>query len=106
KIGLSRSRHGWRGWLATEHAVPEAVFQTRDLRRTLVDSIHQGIEAFGPPDAVRIQGEADPNDARIVADNAVGLRYLPVTTRNHQRTGARERLLDVAARFPGRLTIR
>jgi choline dehydrogenase-like flavoprotein len=40
-----------------------------------------------------------------VKDLAVGLRYTPLTTRNHVRVGARERVLDVQNRFPDRLTI-
>ena len=39
------------------------------------------------------------------SDNAFGIRYLPLTTDHHRRFGTRERLLDVAKRFPGLLTI-
>jgi choline dehydrogenase len=107
KIGLNPSRHGWSGWLHTEHAIPRSAFKDRNLRRTLLDSIHTAFGELGPAnEKARIQSHADPNDARSVAENAVGLRYLPVTTRNHQRVGTRERLLDVAARHPDRLNIR
>jgi choline dehydrogenase-like flavoprotein len=41
----------------------------------------------------------------VVQDSEVGLRYAPLTTRNHQRVGTRERLLDVRQRHPGRLKI-
>ena len=37
--------------------------------------------------------------------NGVGVRYPPLATMNHARTGARERVLDVAAKFPDRLKI-
>src|SRR5262249_53653799 len=37
----------------------------------------------------------DPNDWRVVRGDEVGARYTPLTTRNHQRVGSRERLLDV-----------
>jgi choline dehydrogenase len=108
KIGLNPSRHGWSGWLNTEHAIPRAAFKDRNLRQVLIDSIRRAFDETGSVigDKARIQGHADPNDARIVAENAVGLRYLPLTTRNHQRVGTRERLLDVAARHPDRLKIR
>src|SRR6185503_9671610 len=46
-----------------------------------------------------------PNDARSVAAGAVGLRYTPLTTRDHVRVGARERVLDVQRRYPDRLKI-
>jgi choline dehydrogenase-like flavoprotein len=108
KIGVNPSRHGWSGWLSTEHAIPRSAFKDRDLRDVLHDSIRKGFEETGSPigDRARLRGHADPNDARIVAEDAVGLRYLPVTTRDHKRVGARERLLDVATRFPERLKIR
>ena len=35
----------------------------------------------------------------------MGIRYTPLTTRNHARFGTRERLLDVARRYPDRLRI-
>ncbi len=38
-------------------------------------------------------------------DNAFGIRYVPLTTRNHQRTSTRERLLEVAQKYPDRLKI-
>ena len=52
-----------------------------------------------------IQGKADPNDWRLVRENAVGIGYTPLTTRNHARTGSRERVLDVADRYPERLRL-
>ena len=46
------------------------------------------------------ESQADPNDARIVAENAVGLRYLPVTTAQssagrHARAPARRARPDI-----------
>ena len=38
--------------------------------------------------------KSDPNDWRTVRDSAVGVRYTPLTTRNHQRMGTRERPLE------------
>ena len=38
-------------------------------------------------------------------DNAVGVRYAPLTTDNHARVGTRERVLDVQRRYPDRLKI-
>lgn len=35
----------------------------------------------------------------------MGIRYLPLTTHEHRRFGSRERVLDVARRYPDRLTI-
>ena len=52
----------------------------------------------------QIDDVLDPNDRRWDA-GVVGLCYTPLATSGHARTGARERLLDVAARHPDRLRI-
>jgi choline dehydrogenase-like flavoprotein len=52
-----------------------------------------------------IFGQGDPNDWRLVKDNSEGIRYPPLTTRNHARMGTRERLLETQAKYPNNLTI-
>src|ERR1044072_3117136 len=52
-----------------------------------------------------LRAKGDPNDWRSVRRNAFGVRYLPLTTSEHQRFGSRERLLDIAARYPEKLHI-
>jgi predicted metal-dependent hydrolase len=42
---------------------------------------------------------------RLVEEASEGIRYAPLATSRHERTGTRERLLDVARRFPDRLRI-
>ncbi len=107
RFGSNPSGHGWSGWLDTEHTVPEAAFRDRDLRAAILDAARSAVSEFGSAlgERTRLEGQADPNDARSVADAAVGLRYTPVTTRDHVRVGARERLLDVQRRYPDRLKI-
>ena len=107
KLGLNPSRHGWGGWLHTEKAVAKAAFVDRDLRTVILESVRDALKEVGLPgvDLARLTSEADPNDARIVADGAAGLRYTPLTTRDHQRTGARERVMNVNGRHPDRLKI-
>ncbi|HKD09942.1 MAG TPA: GMC family oxidoreductase [Bryobacteraceae bacterium] len=108
KIGINPTRHGWRGWLRTERALPVALLANRALAETIVDA---GLEAFAEDgqqvDRIRwfIESGLDPNDWRLVERNSTGIRYLPLTTNNHARTGARERVLDVANRLPERLTV-
>ena len=41
----------------------------------------------------------------MVADDAIGLRYTPLTTKDHHRVGTRERVLDVSRKHPDRLKI-
>jgi len=85
--------------------IPGAVFANEDMRRALLDSVHDILEQVGRPagDRSRRRSQADPNDWRVVTGSAPGLRYTPLTTRNHTRMGARERLLEVRERHPGRL---
>ncbi|MEO5822086.1 MAG: GMC family oxidoreductase [Vicinamibacteraceae bacterium] len=107
KFGWNRSRHGWSGWLPTEKAIPESAMRDRDLRRTLLGSARAAWGALAVPiDRARWESQADPNDWRVVSEDAVGIRYTPLTTDGHQRVGVRERLLDVARRFPDRLVIK
>jgi choline dehydrogenase len=107
-FGLSPSGHGWDGWLHTERATPKAALKDRDLIRALLDSIHVAFREAGDKIAqIRslFETKHDPNDARSTRDSDVGVRYTPLTTRNHQRMGTRERLLEVQAKHRDRLMI-
>jgi choline dehydrogenase-like flavoprotein len=52
-----------------------------------------------------LESGLDPNDWRLVQHNSTGIRYLPLTTRGHARMGTRERVREVARRYPDRLRI-
>jgi len=109
-LGRNPSRHGWDGWLHTESMVPSAAIRDRDLRTTLFESaravLHSPEFALTDVDRrARLDSLLDPNDWRVVTDDAIGLRYTPLTTRNHQRVGTRERVLDVGRRHPDRLRV-
>ena len=51
------------------------------------------------------EGQLDPNDWRLVEKNSIGLRYVPLSTSNHARTGTRERVLEIACKYPDRLRV-
>jgi choline dehydrogenase len=106
---INPTRHGFAGWLNTEVAIPEAALRDRDLVRVLIDSAIAEAEDIGTPLGQRIRwdilGEGDPNDWRLVQDSSTGLRVIPLSTRNGARNGTRERVLEVAARHPDRLTV-
>lgn len=108
KLGINPTRHGWRGWLHTECALPLSALLEQDLRKVLLASIKEAIEEIGH-EAERArwlaESQLDPNDWRTVKENSIGLRYMPLTTRNHARMGSRERLLEVATKHPDRLHI-
>lgn len=101
--GLNPSRHGWNGWLQTEKSIPEEALGDSELIHTLAASAFEAFREVGHPlneVADLIESQLDPNDWRVVTKNTAGIRYTPLMTRNHQRSGSRERLLDVASRSP------
>jgi choline dehydrogenase-like flavoprotein len=108
KIGINPSRHGWSGWLRTEKAIPPSALCDERLVEVMIESVRAAFEADGLPfkrlDWI-VEGGADPNDWRLVKQNAEGFRYAPLTTCNHARTGTRERVLAVARKHPGRLRV-
>jgi len=108
KIGINVTRHGWKGWLHTEKSIPMAVMRNKALAETIVTSALEAFHEDGRQEERAwwaLEGGFDPNDWRLVEQNAVGTRYLPMTTHGHRRIGARERVLEVARRYPDRLRI-
>jgi len=100
-IGINPSRHGWNGWLQTEKAIPESALGDASLIKVIIESAVDAFLKVGEPvDRVKwfLESQLDPNDWRCVVDNAVGIRYTPLATRNHQRNGSRERVLDAQAK--------
>jgi choline dehydrogenase len=108
KVGPNPSRHGWDGWLQVEKAIPAAAIEDHGLVEVLLDSATTAFEDIGQP-IKRLQNilvsDADPNDWRLVIQNAVGVRYTPLATRNHARMGTRERALETAKKYPDRLRV-
>lgn len=108
KLGINPTRHGFRGWLHSEKAIPMVSLANRDLLKTIADCAIEAIKDIGHiPERVNwlAESQLDPNDWRTVKENSFGLRYAPLTTRKHARNGSRERVLEVAARYPERLRI-
>ncbi len=99
KIGFNPTRHGWKGWLHTEKAIPLAALKDQDLFHAITSCAEEAL-ADGGDDVKRIrwflEGWGDPNDWRLVRQNATGSRYTPLTTRDHARVGTREHLLQTA----------
>lgn len=109
KLGINPSRHGWNGWHQTEAALPlDALKKDKILVKSLIDSV-KAAKAKLPDLFQRLkwfaEGLADPNDWRLVQENATGLRYPPLATKNGARHSTRERLLDVQKQYPDRLII-
>jgi len=108
KLGINPTRHGFKGWLHTEKAIPMLSLGNRDLLGTLFECGVAAIEDIGHVvERARwlAESQLDPNDWRTVQENSFGIRYTPLTTRNHARTGSRERVLEVSQKYPRRLKI-
>lgn len=110
RLGANPSRHGWSGWLQTETPDPEVVFKDGGLRETFLESARAVLRnpELAVTDAdrrARFESQLDPNDWRVVSEDAIGLRYMPLTTKDHRRVGARERVVDVETRLPAQLKI-
>src|SRR5882762_1150200 len=74
KIGIDPTRHGWKGWLQTEKMIPRSAFHDRALKKVLFGSVREALRGIGQPvSRLRwfFQGQLDPNDWRLVKQNAV-----------------------------------
>ena len=108
KIGINPTRHGWKGWLRTEKCIPMEAVHNSTLKHVMLESGHQAFDDIGEKlKRVRwfFEGQLDPNDWRLVEKNSIGLRYVPLSTNNHARTGTRERVLEIACKYPDRLRV-
>ncbi|MDB5821046.1 MAG: glucose-methanol-choline oxidoreductase [Rhizobacter sp.] len=108
RIGLNPTRHGFGGWLRTEKALPREAFRDKELVDVLAESVRAEFKALAKPLERlwwQLLGQADPNDWRLVRRHATGLRYTPLATHDHARSGTRERLMNVKQRYPDKLTI-
>jgi choline dehydrogenase len=108
KLGINPTRHGWKGWLRTEKVIPISVMRNRILAHVVLESGREAFEGIGEK-LKRLgwffKGHLDPNDWRLVKNNSIGLRYLPLTTSKHARTGTRERVLEINCKYPDRLRV-
>jgi choline dehydrogenase len=103
------SRHGTRGWLATNVADPLLI--VRDTSVQLID-IAALTESLGPLGAGSasawdpLKTGLDPNGWTFVRQSAEGLCMTPLTTHRGRRVGSREFVDQVRAACPQRLVVR
>lgn len=109
-LGINPSRHGFRGWLSTEIAVPPAALEDSTLARCLARSALDALKQLGHDVDYylkRLDTLWDPNDRRLgVQKQYEGLCYTPLATAGHARNGTRELLRETARTRPDRLTIK
>jgi choline dehydrogenase len=108
-FGWNPTRHGWRGWLTTERALPLRAILDWRLRRMLWKALLAAGSLL--PDVIDDWGwftrsDGDPNDQRLMDAEASTVCTTPMASASHARTGPRDFLLDVQRKFPDRLTIR
>ncbi len=104
KLGINPSRHGWKGWLPTEQPLPLKMIGNRALAETIWDCAREAMKEDGNYARRAFwaaESAFDPNDWRLVRDDATGVRFIPLSTDRHTRTGTRERLLETARKYPG-----
>lgn len=108
-VGLDPTGHGWNGWLRTEKSIPLTVLGDDGLVRVLRDTARTFTSSLPTPLLSTLRwvrrGMGDPNAWRMTSGSFEGICYTPLATSGHRRVGARERVLDVAARFPTRLHV-
>ena len=108
KLGIDPTRHGWHGWLQTEQSIPKTALSDRDLEEVLFRSAFAAFKEVGHDIknwGWALEGQLDPNDWRLVKDDAVGICYTPLASRQHQRMGARERVMETSSKYPDRLKV-
>lgn len=107
-IGFDLSGHGWDGWLRTERAMPHEALADDELLKTVTGTARSFVSGLPLPLARVLRwlwGRGDPNARRWGRRSYEGICYTPMSTHDHRRIGARERLLKVAADHPGKLHI-
>ncbi len=103
------SRHGFTGWLATNVADPLLIVGDVFLLRLISGALKESFFRLGSPITrtwQKFRTRFDPNDWRLVMQNAEGVCLTPLSTRNGKRVGSREYLQRVQQACPGNLTIR
>jgi choline dehydrogenase-like flavoprotein len=109
RCGIDPTGHGWTGWLDTEAARALDALRDDMMVRLVLRSAKAAMRtARHPLRSLRtlLLGEADPNSRLPGQGSFEGVCLTPLTTSRHQRIGARERVLEVAARHPDRLEVR
>jgi choline dehydrogenase len=103
------SRHGFRGWLATNIADPLLAAEDRFVTKLVGGALKESFFAIGNPLSRtwnKLRGHFDPNDWRLVKKSPEGVCVTPMTTHGGRRVGSREYVQRVRQACPGNLTVR
>jgi len=108
RVGIDPTQHGWNGWLRTEKAVPLEALGDAQMVGTVAWSSIAFLRTLARPwrSALRwLRRAGYPNARPWRGGSFEGLCYTPLSTSNHRRIGARDRLLQARSRHPDRLHI-
>src|SRR3954470_8413466 len=108
RLGVNPTGHGWAGWLNFERTMPREALRDHELMRLVTRAARtESMVAAYPLQSLLtlLRGEGEPNDRRGSRDGFEGVCFTPLSTAGHERRGARERVVEVAARHPDRLRI-
>ena len=108
RVGWNPTGHGWAGWLPIERAIPYESVEDLQIDELLAETIigysrevrRPWWKMFGGP-----LRTGDPNARAPGRRFFEGLCYVPLSTSEHRRSGTRDRLRDIARRYPERLRI-
>ncbi len=105
----TQSRHGFRGWLATNVADPYLMVRDKFLLTLVGAALKESFVTLGRPLArvwLKLRGHFDPNDWRLVKESAEGICLTPLSTDGGRRTGSRELIRHVRQTCPENLVVR
>ena len=108
RLGIDPTGHGWDGWLRSERSVPIEALGDEQMVRLVAQTAKAFTASLANPllSALRwLRGAGDPNARPWGGGSFEGLCYTPLSTSGHRRVGARERVLQAAAKHPERLHI-
>jgi choline dehydrogenase len=103
------SRHGFRGWLATNKADPRLLVHDKVLLKLIWAAFKESFFRLGRPITrvrQRLRSHIDPNDWRLVKQSSEGVCYIPLSTYQGRRTGSREYIRRVQQACPEKLVVK
>ena len=108
RLGIDPTGHGWDGWLRSERHLPFQALGDEQMVSLVAQTAKAFTASLANPllSALRwLRGAGDPNARPWGGGSFEGLCYTPLSTSGHRRVGARERVLQAAAKHPERLHI-
>jgi choline dehydrogenase len=103
------SRHGFRGWLATNVADPFLMVRDAFAQSLVKATLRESFASLGHPLSRvlgRLAAHLDPNDWELVRQSGEGVCVVPLSTEHGRRVGSREYVRQVEQACDGRLVVR